>query len=100
MPFKRGGFGYIVPLTCYTDEWKAWRANGEQDEAPTRYLFVDVWAWGNLGTAIAEMFANDQREILVEGFWGKPREYQGKSTYQFAASRISPVLWEQERESE
>lgn len=93
--FKRGGHGYVVPLSVYTPEWKAWKASGESGEVPTRYLFVDVWCFGNLGTAIAQLLANDQREVLIEGFWGDKREYQGKTTFQFSATRLSPVLWEE-----
>lgn len=94
--FQRGGHGWIVPLTCYTPEWKAWRKGGSEGEAPERYMRVDVWAWDGLGDALAQFIANDQREVLVEGFWGQPREYEGRTTYQFAASRLSPVLWEKE----
>ena len=96
VPFKRGGHGYVVPLPTYTAEWKAWKARGEEGEVPERYRHVDVWCWGEIGTAVAQFFANDQREILVEGFWGTPREYQGITTHQFSATRVSPVLWERE----
>lgn len=99
VPFKRGGFGYVVPLAVYTAEWKAWKASKSDDETPERYMRVDVWCWGTLGEAVAQFFANDQREILVEGFWGPPREYEGKTTFQFAATRISPILWEKEHGS-
>ena len=99
VPFKRGGFGYVVPLAVYTAEWKAWKARREEGEVPERYMRVDVWCWGTLGEAVAQFFANDQREILVEGFWGPQRVYEGKITFQFAATRISPILWEKEHGS-
>jgi len=95
---KRPGHGYVVPLTVYTAEWKTWKARGSEDETPERYMHVDVWCWGALGEAIAQFFANDQREVLVEGFWGNPRAYEGKETLQFAATRVSPVLWEKEHD--
>jgi len=93
------GFGYVVPLAVYTAEWKAWKARREEGEVPERYMRVDVWCWGTLGEAVAQFFANDQREILVEGFWGPQRVYEGKITFQFAATRISPILWEKEHGS-
>lgn len=90
----KSGHAWVVPLSVYTAEWKTWKARQSSDEAPERYRFVDVWCWGSLGDALSQFLANDQRELLVEGFWGEKREYEGKTTYQFSASRVSPVLWE------